>query len=1448
MSPEMPYPTQKIRLPVPESNLRLLNDQEKSSALKKVPAPSFGSLNKHFLYYPLTGRMQEVIKETFRKLEGKVYKKKDTLIRIIYPQNYPLEKRAPKTLIKQLLLDSRSFEAQGLLSTAEKAWKGGVFLVEALTKVGESIESLRKTMSPSKGMACRLLSIVARFISICAKDGFSMVDTLALIADIYSVKEDFSPEGVEDLALSTLLDFLPKKLKLIALTMLTIQRREGSFHTSILQHIADLVVKVADFILETDKIPGVLKSLITNLKTLVHMYSTHGLMNEMASIIREYKKKPIILGDNMFWMRMEVVEAKLRLDVSTDSVGAALLELARTSPSVRVRLEAFNRLVKLKNNLKNSGRIEPSCFIFDGPPGTFKSVTLSKLLKVLGKSVYVHHVKSLMDGKDFYDTYDGEEVFYMDDVGQQGKSQWRNLINWVSCIPLPLDCAAADLKNTKLFTSEIILLTTNQFMDLHGFTAQDGIAEPEALFRRAFVFDWAQVKLNEQGSISGTVTLKKFDIKTKKWKEFSHPKLSGSLQISSELELLAWLASWVHSINEWKKGCQIKNDLTEEFISSVQRQVVKLDFNAQADLDETSLVKFVYPSGNRERSRREEVEWNDMRERIIPLPEGKMGYKIDVDPILVTEGYFGWIDHLLLPTEDPNTFYFYSLDREWTIWDHLKAIGTFLGDLMVSISKALVSMLLTIATDPLAITGLILGLSYLAVIYMLQNSVSFTDEAETHSLQNYVNGDWDALRPKLSTKTSSQVSSLSNSNSYFCKIDNYKVCAMCFDKYILIPAHAVSSLRRDVTVSLLRAHTNTALLESVKCEVVYRSEHDDLVMLKLPSSNPLTFKDVNFGSGFSDEGTFLVTPIGAIEMQNIRAVDSLGSIPYTVKGEISFSNELTPANRELYTVHFKGLCGSVITTASGFVKGMHVAGSDQRGLGVSILWSEGTMKILANLKRSHSGIVLKDDQSDNTSVAEVVSLAPGFSNFKSSLRKSPLYGAYEVTREPANLQKFGPKTVETVFKKSVAQVVEPPEEELIFGKEVLRRLLSEFSELESEKSIVKGFANIAGLNKDSSNGFGCMTAKEYYIDFEQGEFTPVFRKELAALEDSIVNDDVEWLKLVWTEALKDEIRNTEKEGVPRSFRVSTIHQQVLTKKYSAQLVSQVMNQRLDNQVSIGCNPVAEWPIMYDKITKRNVFAGDIAKWDGAMVPAVQRAVNEVIMEKYKGKNSKVLSFLLDNLVNSLVIAGNKTYVMTHSMPSGSFLTAFYNSIVNRFYTAMWYKRLTPLAIVGEFNAQVLDYVYGDDKVVAVVPSRADLNAISMMEFFRSLGMDFTDALKRPITHEYDYLSEISFLKRTFSFHNKIQRIVCPLDLRTLFNTISWVDSKKNLDVVMEGKIDSVYRELFLHPNHEALMTEFQFKIEAMYPGRKWLKEEDLIDLYVERPNEFLIKTFAIQYE
>jgi hypothetical protein len=349
-----------------------------------------------------------------------------------------------------------------------------------------------------------------------------------------------------------------------------------------------------------------------------------------------------------------------------------------------------------------------------------------------------------------------------------------------------------------------------------------------------------------------------------------------------------------------------------------------------------------------------------------------------------------------------------------------------------------------------------------------------------------------------------------------------------------------------------------------------------------------------------------------------------------------------------------------------------------------------------------------------------------------------------------------------------------------------------------------------------------------------------FAKELRDFESYVNADDPRANQFfVWFETLKDEIRNVEKEGEPRSFRVSTIHQQFWTKKLTADLVGKTLKNRHQNQIMIGCNPIKEWPRMAEILSNVNIFAGDIGKWDGAMLPSVQQALNDVIISKYKGSHKKMLEAILHNLKNSIVIVQGKMFVMTHSMPSGSFLTAFYNSLVNRFYSAMWYYRNTDNACVGLFNKEVVDYVYGDDKVVGVSKSRPDLNAISMLQFFVSIGMNFTDAAKNSISKPYQTLSEISFLKRDFVYHNDLNRIVCPLALNTLKNTISWVDAKKDMDVVMSGKIDAVYRELYLHPNHNDLMLQFRLIVEQQYPYYKWLSNSSIKDLYNRDPENFL---------
>ena len=48
---------------------------------------------------------------------------------------------------------------------------------------------------------------------------------------------------------------------------------------------------------------------------------------------------------------------------------------------------------------------------------TGQSVLSNLLCQALGDRVYAHIVKAVTDGKDWYDNYNDEPIFFMDDVG-----------------------------------------------------------------------------------------------------------------------------------------------------------------------------------------------------------------------------------------------------------------------------------------------------------------------------------------------------------------------------------------------------------------------------------------------------------------------------------------------------------------------------------------------------------------------------------------------------------------------------------------------------------------------------------------------------------------------------------------------------------------------------------------------------------------------------------------------------------------------------------------------------------------------------------------------------------------------------------------------------------------------------------------------------------------------
>ena len=143
----------------------------------------------------------------------------------------------------------------------------------------------------------------------------------------------------------------------------------------------------------------------------------------------------------------------------------------------------------------------------------------------------------------------------------------------------------------------------------------------------------------------------------------------------------------------------------------------------------------------------------------------------------------------------------------------------------------------------------------------------------------------------------------------------------------------------------------------------------------------------------------------------------------------------------------------------------------------------------------------------------------------------------------------------------------------------------------------------------------------------------------------------------------------------------------------------------------------------------------------------------------------------------------------------------------------------------------MDFVYGDDKLNSIYKHHEILNAITMREYFESLGLGFTDATKQPIVHPFQDISEVSFLKRSFRFHSDLGKIVCPLELDVLQSGLSWVDHTKDIQLVMKAKVDNYQREIFLHPDRKFLLLDFEKRLSNYGMELQKLPFQYLLKLY-----------------
>lgn len=1183
------------------------------------------------------------------------------------------------------------------------------------------------------------------------------------------------------------------------------------------------------------------------------------LTKDLSKLTIEFQKNNQIIFDPV--VRVKCMD--LYKDIKTNVYIQSLL----VNPAYRIYAQQFSTLEimnKLSSNFDVSARNEPVCFVFEGKAGCGKSTLMNKVVDYLVRksySIYNHSCPSVDAGKDFYDNYLDQDIFVMDDVGQQGVSQWRQIINFVSPVKFPLECAEAKLKNTKYFNSKLLLLTTNHFSDLHSFTKSDCIAEPEALFRRCHVLNFDKAAFIK-GKMEGSIQYKKFDYLSHSWVEtFIGPqsdcKLNAKCELENDNKTVAWVSSLIMTFLDKQDQLFNNNKLNEDDEVEIDSLVNCMLYGIRQD-------EFV---GNVDREYAElETRLGELRNYIndtyLDTVEtqsfSSLLSDICSDNIEIFRDYFAFLKTHFIE----NTILVYETIKNTLSED------TYTSAAMKGALKGLAGALVAYAAQ--WISGYFLGdanSDTLTIDSFRQQSVKtwYNAHAEyvnrtipsaiidnsNDTLMEIVHRDQElgtrisSLRSKM--RIVELISKTGFKNVAQGIVSGRRIVVQCHSYNTM---EGVGNIFRDWNCY----NNNSYECNNIPFKVIKEWPEYDMSIIEIDlvvpiykdATHSLFTKDLDLDVSFNARKMYFVNAQAALSLDNNFTVNMDS---FQVQSSVVNKTYTVMAGAGIeYSITAPGLCGSLLVDAEHGLCGLHVAGNSENGfafvlpkrilreLKTLLTFRESQhLEIKENVDSDYSGLKLYNDLFQAKRPLQ-----------KTSLNKSELHDVLTSEIEqvgeklPPNFLSHGTKTLSKIAEKSLKPIPYIPDEAIQFGKKCIRRFFVKFDDL-TDHEVIKGIKEdeLSGLNKLSVNGFGYEKDKNLYIDFDRGEITDEFENRIRHFREDCKNDTTNIKDLLFYEAFKDELRMEEKRDKPRSFRVAPLHHTFLVKKCLGKLFAHCKKNMWENQMAIGMNPYKHWNTLYKKLKTSFInFDGDFGNWDGGAPAQVQDAISEMVLEFYKGEDMEVLKVLLNSMVRTFVLIKEKVVLTTHSMPSGCWVTAFFNSLINRFltamvlYTEMSKKGLTPT--VEDFD-EIVDFVMGDDKICGASERLSVyFNAITMRNFAHSIGMKYTDGEKGEITEISKPLSDCVFLKRGFRLHSQLHTVVGPLSLTTLINSLRYKDSSRDYDEIMGGKMTAFQFEMFLHENEElkekimeaARNSSFYFTEFSDEHISKTMKEDD----------------------
>lgn len=362
------------------------------------------------------------------------------------------------------------------------------------------------------------------------------------------------------------------------------------------------------------------------------------------------------------------------------------------------------------------------------------------------------------------------------------------------------------------------------------------------------------------------------------------------------------------------------------------------------------------------------------------------------------------------------------------------------------------------------------------------------------------------------------------------------------------------------------------------------------------------------------------------------------------------------------------------------------------------------------------------------------------------------------------------------------------------------------------------------LSLDVPKGF---TGKQHIFG-KEGPYTfdTIFARSLRAEVARCEDDARKGIRNlhVYSDFLKDERRDVAKADAGKARMVSgaPLAHTVLMRMYFGDFVRHIMANRVKNGIAVGINTFKEWDDLAKLLRNRsasrkpNCMAGDYEGYDGSLIAVLMLIFLYLANRWYSDGNDKIREILFMDIINSRHICKDVIYEWFGSNPSGCFLTACLNSVVN--LAAIYIASL--ICMIGEdeyhkTNWHTFDWhvygpkllhdvtpvTFGDDNIIGITDNIRHL--IDQNKFTRALGLigfKYTpeDKVAGELAVPLRPVEEITFLKRSFKINPTDGRYTCPLQLDVILEMPQWT-KKGDLGAIEKTNITTALEELSLHP-------------------------------------------------